>query len=736
MFKNQEIPINNDLVLIGGGHSHIMLIMELSKKPIRGNRITLISNEIDTPYSGMIPGFIEGIYNWRETHIDLYKLCFKLDIRFIHSEVLEISAINKEIILKNRSKIKFDVLSINTGIQSNNKTIKGAFKYCVPVKPISKLSNNFLTEIEKNNNIAFIGGGPASVELALGLQKRFKNNKSNLKISIITGKNGLLSSFPPKTKKVAKQTLQNSQINVIEKVEVIEVQKDKLILSNKTKLKIDKSILSTNAMPPEWIKKSDLFLNSNNFIIVNDKFQTNYNYVFAAGDIVDFNNQNLGKSGVFAVKSGKPLAKSIRKFIQKEVAVPYKFNKSYLSIIGLANGLAIATKYNFTFTSRFCFLLKKFIDQKFVKKFNNLNQDNSYTFINLFKIFNFITQKYHKNISAHPMQCRGCAAKVDFNALKTTLPKKIITTSEDAINVNNYPNLYQSVDMISSIVSDPYLLGKIAANHAISDIIAVNSKLISALMILQLPFSNSEINSRDLEQVTSGAREVFKLANCSISGGHTMIGKDKDPVIGFSVLGEKKNEINNKIRSKLKVNDILILTEKIGSGIIFAGINNDIIDNKIQTTSSTFIEAKGSMFLGRGFSYPIALEGALKLKELSYVHAEGYPAGEMKHGPLALIEKGMPVVVLAPRDNYYKKTISNMQEVIARGAKVLLITNKSKDEVFSENIWETIEVESTNEELLPFLLTIPLQKLAYYSALKKGYDIDKPRNLAKSVTVE
>ncbi len=161
-----------------------------------------------------------------------------------------------------------------------------------------------------------------------------------------------------------------------------------------------------------------------------------------------------------------------------------------------------------------------------------------------------------------------------------------------------------------------------------------------------------------------------------------------------------------------------------------------LIDNKIQSVSNTFNEAKGSMFLGRGFSYPIALEGALKLKELSYIHAEGYPAGEMKHGPLALIEEGMPVVVLAPRDNYYKKTISNMQEVIARGAKVLLITNKSKDEVISENIWEKIEVESTNEDLLPFLLTIPLQKLAYYSALKKGYDIDKPRNLAKSVTVE
>ena len=192
-------------------------------------------------------------------------------------------------------------------------------------------------------------------------------------------------------------------------------------------------------------------------------------------------------------------------------------------------------------------------------------------------------------------------------------------------------------------------------------------------------------------------------------------------------LGLLRGDLNKGLFGQ-KLNDLKELPKLVEKTLL--------TDNKIQLVSNTFNEAKGSMFLGRGFSFPIALEGALKLKELSYIHAEGYPAGEMKHGPLALIEEGMPVVVLAPRDNYYKKTISNMQEVIARGAKVLLVTNKSKDEIVSENIWETIEVESTNDDLLPFLLTIPLQKLAYYSALKKGFDIDKPRNLAKSVTVE
>ena len=141
------------------------------------------------------------------------------------------------------------------------------------------------------------------------------------------------------------------------------------------------------------------------------------------------------------------------------------------------------------------------------------------------------------------------------------------------------------------------------------------------------------------------------------------------------------------------------------------------------------------MFLGRGSSFPIALEGALKLKELSYLHAEGYPAGEMKHGPLALIEDGLPVIILAPKDKYFEKTISNMQEVIARGGKVLLISDKH-DEVINENIRFKIEMPFIDELLNNFLLTIPLQLLAYHVALLKKCDIDKPRNLAKSVTVE
>ena len=158
-------------------------------------------------------------------------------------------------------------------------------------------------------------------------------------------------------------------------------------------------------------------------------------------------------------------------------------------------------------------------------------------------------------------------------------------------------------------------------------------------------------------------------------------------------------------------------------------------EDKIQIIAKDFLDAKGTMFLGRGASFPIALEGALKLKELSYLHAEGYPAGEMKHGPLALIENGLPVIVIAPNNKYFQKTMSNMQEVIARGGKILLITDIKK-EVVNENIRFGVRVPYIDNSLSPFLITIPLQLLAYHVALLKNCDIDKPRNLAKSVTVE
>ena len=159
-------------------------------------------------------------------------------------------------------------------------------------------------------------------------------------------------------------------------------------------------------------------------------------------------------------------------------------------------------------------------------------------------------------------------------------------------------------------------------------------------------------------------------------------------------------------------------------------------ETEIERIASDLAKARDILYLGRGVSFPMAMEGALKLKEISYIHAEGYAAGELKHGPIALIDEEVPVVVVAPSDKHYEKTVSNMHEVIARGGKPLLISDRKGIEAAGEGVWAAIETPATDQLLSPLVYAIPVQLLAYYTATTKGTDVDQPRNLAKSVTVE
>ena len=159
------------------------------------------------------------------------------------------------------------------------------------------------------------------------------------------------------------------------------------------------------------------------------------------------------------------------------------------------------------------------------------------------------------------------------------------------------------------------------------------------------------------------------------------------------------------------------------------------IEQQVAHIARKYSQARDFLYLGRGINYPIALEGALKLKELSYIHAEGYPAGEMKHGPIALITEALPVVVLLPHDEVYAKTLSNLKEVESRGGKIIAVTDQRSDDL-EQMAADLLLVPATSALLSPFPMTIPLQLLAYYVAVERGSDVDQPRNLAKSVTVE
>ncbi|CAI8419283.1 MAG: Glutamine--fructose-6-phosphate aminotransferase [isomerizing] [Polaribacter sejongensis] len=159
------------------------------------------------------------------------------------------------------------------------------------------------------------------------------------------------------------------------------------------------------------------------------------------------------------------------------------------------------------------------------------------------------------------------------------------------------------------------------------------------------------------------------------------------------------------------------------------------IDNKVKEIAAVYKEATNCLYLGRGFNFPVALEGALKLKEISYIHAEGYPAAEMKHGPIALIDENMPIFVIATRKGHYEKVVSNIQEIKSRSGKIIAIVTEGDTQV-KEIADHVIEIPETVEALTPLLTTIPFQLLSYHIAVMLDKNVDQPRNLAKSVTVE
>ncbi len=195
-------------------------------------------------------------------------------------------------------------------------------------------------------------------------------------------------------------------------------------------------------------------------------------------------------------------------------------------------------------------------------------------------------------------------------------------------------------------------------------------------------------------------------------------------LFGIAV-GVKKNKLNYVEIETLRV-FLHDLPRLIQSGLE--------VDDEVRTVAETLVNAKSMLYLGRGINYPVALEGALKMKELSYIHAEGYPAGEIKHGPIALIEEGVPVVVLATMDELHEKIILDIEEVKARGGRTIVITDSPA--AYGEMADHLITVPTTHPVLVPFITVIPLQLLAYHVAVLKGCDVDQPRNLAKSVTVE
>ena len=371
------------LILVGGGHSQLAVIKRLGLHPISGIKVSLISRDIQTPYSGMLPGLIAGHYRFSDAHIDLKALCTWANIELIHDSVITIDAEDQTLKTQQGNHFNYDWLSINIGSKPCLNSIDNATQYGIPVKPIDSFLDNWqriVDQIKQTTEpftITVVGGGAASVEVVLAVHYQLaKNNHHKLvRFRLICGKD-LLSTHNKKVQEHFKRILTQREIELITHCKITEATENSLVTSDGGCFNTDAIILALHAGSQPWLAQSPITTTDDGFICVNDHLQSlSHPNIFAAGDIIDFKTQPLAKSGVYAVREGEILAENIYRCIsqpqgdrQRITLKTFSAQKKFLSLMMTGDKHAIASKGRFSVAGKWVWYWKNHIDKQFMKR--------------------------------------------------------------------------------------------------------------------------------------------------------------------------------------------------------------------------------------------------------------------------------------------------------------------------------------------------------------------------------
>ena len=592
-----EQPILRDLVLVGGGHSHVVVLRMLAMQPEPGLRITLICTDIDTPYSGMLPGYISGHYSFDDVHIDLGRLAAFAGARFIHGEVTGLDRANQRVLLRDRPSVPYDLLSINTGSTPNVRQVDGARAHTVPVKPIAHFNQRWLQLLDhvralhSRFTIAVVGGGAGGVELVLSVQFRLRNelqklgrNPDLLRFVLLTAGDTILPTHNPGVRARFARVLKERHVAVHTRAEVTQVSPGCLHTQDGRTFDADETLWVTQAGGPVWLQSTGLALDEHGFIQVNQQLQTlDDPKIFAAGDVASFTARPLEKAGVFAVRMGPPLAKNLRLSLRGQPLVAYNPQQRWLALISTGDRYAVASRGAIGFAGNWVWTWKDWIDRRFMRKFTELPAmaDASPAAATPTSSLVLSAEESRQAISAIAMRCGGCGAKVGASILTRALGSLQPVERDDVLIGLHAPDdaavvrvppgkaMVHTVDFFRSFIDDPYLFGQVAANHALGDIFAMGAEPQSATAIATVP-PGLEAKVEDLLlQMMTGAVEVLNAAGCALVGGHT--GEGRELALGFAINGLIDEQMDGVMRKGgMLPGDVLLLTKPIGTGTLFA----------------------------------------------------------------------------------------------------------------------------------------------------------------------
>lgn len=564
-------PIQKMVVLVGAGNAHLVFVRRWRMRPLPGVAVTLVNEAPTVPYSAMVPAHIAGDYSRDQITIDLVQFCRSAEVRLVVERVSGLDPAAQQVHFTDRPPLTYDVLSLGVGSAPTMPGPPADSERTIPLRPLATLLERLdtidrqLSKQPRPFHLAIVGGGASGCELALAIHQRLGHHPG-FSLTLLESNNRIVPRFPARTAAIFEEAFRSRGIAWRVNARVAGSQDGKLVLASGDRIDSDAVLWATPGAPPDLIRASGLATDARGFLRVRDTLQAESDpAVFGTGDCVTFTAYpNLPRSGVYAVRQGAVLTDNVLAWLRDQPLRPFRPQRRCLYLLNAGNGTAVLNYGPLAWHARWVRRWKDRIDQNWVHSF-----------------WPPPLLPYTEPDDDDPlMRCGGCGSKVPGNVLSAVLPRlessddpRILVGTqqgEDAAVVRMNPGgkvEVQTVDYFRSFTDDPYLFGRIAALHAVSDLYAMNADPFLALAIATLPYARGPIQEAQLFELLAGAQRTFRELGVTLAGGHTTEGQEL--ALGFAVTGLADERLLFQ-KSALKAGDRLVLTKPLGTGALLA----------------------------------------------------------------------------------------------------------------------------------------------------------------------
>jgi selenide, water dikinase len=566
-------PAVKDLVLVGGGHAHALVLRGFAMAPLPGVRLTLINPGAAAPYTGMLPGLIAGHYRRDDIMIDLMALARMAGARLILDRATGIDRGAQRLHLAGRPPLAYDLLSLDIGIGSDLPEVPGFADHAVAAKPLGRYAEAWQDFLARPGSaspaIAIVGGGVGGVELALASHHRLAAMGRQARITVVDRAAAPLQPLGQAARAALLRHAAAAGIRFVSGTEVARFEADHVVLASGERLESDFSLAVAGARPQGWLAATGLSV-THGFVTVNPALQSSDPAIFAAGDCAHMAHAPRPKAGVFAVRQAPVLGHNLRAALTGGTLRDYWPQQDYLKLISTGGKGAVADKFGLRAGGGWLWRIKDRIDRRFMAMFAPVPM------LQPLPARPYVTG-LAEALGPKPL-CGGCGAKLGALGLSDALaglpaPQRADVLSgrgDDAAVLRVGPEVRQGVQVITTdhlraFTNDARLMARLAAVHAMGDVFAMGARPQAVLAQVVLPRLSEVLAARTLSEIMDEAAKVFGAAGADIVGGHSSIGAEL--TIGFTVTG-----LADRVLAKggAKPGDALVLTKALGSGTILA----------------------------------------------------------------------------------------------------------------------------------------------------------------------